>query len=83
MIATYGRIRIVADVLKGKTQRLITVGGGGVYARSNDDRWGPLGSPPMVTEDSPLSQDPNGPRPLLHDVGYGADGHAGPPRRLL
>ena len=61
-VATYGRIRIVADVLKGKTQRLITVGGGGVYARSNDDRWAPLGAPPMVPEDSPLSQDPNGPR---------------------
>ena len=27
-IATYGRIRLIAEVLKGKTQRLITVSGG-------------------------------------------------------
>jgi nucleoside-diphosphate-sugar epimerase len=61
-IATYGRIRIVADVIKGKTQRLVTVSGGMVYAPRNDPRWGPLGAPTVVPEDSPLSDDPNGPR---------------------
>ncbi|MBI4203186.1 MAG: NAD-dependent epimerase/dehydratase family protein, partial [Chloroflexi bacterium] len=61
-VATYGRVRIIADVIKGKTQRLITVGGGGVYAQRSDPRWGPLGAPTMVPEDSPLSDDPNGPR---------------------
>jgi len=61
-VATYGRIRIVAEVIKGKTQRLITVGGGGIYAQKSDPRWGPLGPPVMVPEESPLSDDPNGPR---------------------
>lgn len=61
-IATYGRVRIVADVMKGKTQRLITVSGSMVYARRNDPRWGPMGAPVAVSEDSPLADDPNGPR---------------------
>ena len=61
-IATYGRIRIAAEVVKGKTERLITVGGGGVYAQRDDPRWGSLGAPLMVKEDSPLADNPNGPR---------------------
>jgi len=61
-IATYGRIRLVADVLKGKTQRLITVSGGMLYATRNDPRWGSLGAPAVIPEDSPLTEDPHGPR---------------------
>jgi nucleoside-diphosphate-sugar epimerase len=61
-IATYGRIRLIANVLKGKTQRLITVSGGMLYADRNDPRWGPLGAPTVIPEDSPLTEDPNGPR---------------------
>ena len=61
-VATYGRIRLVAEVMKGKTQRLITAGGGGIYAQRNDPRWGPLGAPMVVSEDGPLSDDPEGPR---------------------
>jgi nucleoside-diphosphate-sugar epimerase len=61
-IATYGRIRLVADVVKGKTQRLITVSGGMLYAPRNDPRWGPLGAPASIPEDSPLTDDPGGPR---------------------
>ena len=52
----------MVDALKGKTQRLITVSGSMVYARRNDPRWGTLGAPMTVPEDSPLSDDPNGPR---------------------
>lgn len=58
-IATYGRIRLVADVLKGKTPRFIAVGGSGVYAKRDDPRWGPLGTPLLVSEDSPRTDDPN------------------------
>ena len=61
-IATYGRIRIVSEVVKGKTERLITIGGGGVYAPRDDSRWGPLGAPLMLKEDSPLANNPKGPR---------------------
>ena len=61
-IATYGRIRLIAEVLKGKTQRLITVSGGMLYAPRNDPRWGPLGAPAAIPEDSPVTVDPDGPR---------------------
>ncbi|MDA0988989.1 MAG: NAD-dependent dehydratase [Chloroflexi bacterium] len=61
-VATYGRIRLVADVLKGKTQRLITVSGGMLFAPRNDPRWGPLGAPAVIPEDSPLTDNPDGPR---------------------
>lgn len=59
-LATYGRMRIVADVLKGKTDRFIGVGGSSVYALRNDPRWGPLGQPMQVPEDSPRCDDPAG-----------------------
>src|SRR5688572_12339431 len=62
VIATYGRMRIIADLLKGKTGRFIGAGGAGVYARENDRRWGPLGPPTMVAEDAPRCDDPSGPK---------------------
>lgn len=58
VVATYGRIRIIAEVMKGRTGRLLTVSGGGVYAPRRDPRWGPLGAPPAVPEDSPLQDEP-------------------------
>lgn len=61
-IATYGRIRIIADILKGKTHHFIAVSGAGVYARRDDPRWGALGAPLMVPEDSPRSDNPSGSR---------------------
>ena len=61
-IVTYGRIRIVADVLKGRTPRLITASGAGVYARRDDPRWGPMGPPKYMTEEHPRADDPKGPR---------------------
>jgi nucleoside-diphosphate-sugar epimerase len=62
VIATYGRMRIIADVLRGKTGRFIGAGGAGVYAHPDDPRWGPLGPPIMAPEDSPLRDDPSGPK---------------------
>ena len=78
-IATYGRIRLIAEVMKGKTQRLITVSGGMLYAPRNDPRWGPLGAPAAIPEDAPVTVDPDGPQVAVHDLGNGADRSAGPP----
>lgn len=58
VVATYGRIRIVAEVMKGKTGRLVTVSGSAVYAPGRDPRWGPLGAPLARPEDGPLQEDP-------------------------
>jgi len=59
-LATYGRMRIVAELLKGKTSRFIGVGGSSVYALRDDPRWGALGQPMQVPEDSPRCDDPAG-----------------------
>jgi nucleoside-diphosphate-sugar epimerase len=62
VLATYGRMRIIADLMKGKTRRFIGVGGSAVYAQRSDPRWGPLGQPALVAEDSPRCDDPAGPK---------------------
>jgi len=61
-IATYGRMRYIADVLRGKTGRFIGVGGSSVYARFDDPRWGVLGPPTHVQESAPRCSDPAGPK---------------------
>ena len=62
VLATYGRMRIIAELVKGKTARFIGVGGSAVYAAPGDPRWGPLGRPVALTEDSPRCDDPSGPK---------------------
>jgi nucleoside-diphosphate-sugar epimerase len=62
VLATYGRMRIIANLVKGKTGRFIGVGGSAVYAHRDDPRWGPLGPPNLVPEDSPRCDDPAGPK---------------------
>jgi nucleoside-diphosphate-sugar epimerase len=62
VLATYGRMRIIANAVKGKTGRFIGVGGSAVYAPRDDPRWGALGQPVLVPEDSPRCDDPAGPR---------------------
>ena len=62
VLATYGRMRIIAELMKGKTGRFIGVGGSAVYAHRDDPRWGPLGAPTLVPEDSPRQDDPAGPK---------------------
>jgi nucleoside-diphosphate-sugar epimerase len=62
VLATYGRMRIIAALMKGKTGRFIGAGGSSVYAHRNDPRWGPLGPPMLVPEDSPRCDDPSGPK---------------------
>jgi nucleoside-diphosphate-sugar epimerase len=54
VIATYGRVRVIADVVADCTSRLITVSGSS-YAGVHDSRWGPVGVPMLVSESgSPL-----------------------------
>ena len=62
VLATYGRMRIIANLVKGKTGRFIGVGGSAVYAPRDDPRWGPLGQPVLVPEDGPRCDDPAGPK---------------------
>ena len=61
-IATYGRMRIIADLLRGKTRRFIGAGGSSVYAGHTDPRWGPLGPPTLVAEDAPRCDAPSAPK---------------------
>lgn len=63
-ICTYGRTRLVAEALKGKTERFIVVGGTASYAYGNlqDPRWGPLGVTCAYEDSSPVYDDPQGPR---------------------
>src|SRR5689334_15936797 len=62
VLATYGRMRIIAELVKGKAARFIGVGGASVYAPHDDPRWGPLGAPALVPEDAPRCDDPRGRR---------------------
>ena len=62
VLATYGRMRIIAELMKGKTARFIGAGGSRVYLQRSDPRWGPLGQPVQLPEDSPRCDDPAGPK---------------------
>lgn len=68
VIATYGRVRVIAEVLRGKTGRLITVSGAGGYAPPEDVRWGALGRPVSVREDSPMRETEDPANKLLHKI---------------
>ena len=61
VVCTYGRTRIASEVMKGRTERFIMTGGG-AYANPSDPRWGPLGASPVVVEEGPMQDDPEGPR---------------------
>lgn len=58
VVAMYGRLRITAEVMRGRTGRFIGIGGAGGYAQPNDPRWGPLGRPLMPDESGVWQTDP-------------------------
>lgn len=58
VIATYGRLRLVAEVMKGRTPRLIAVGGARVYKVLSPPPDSPVGVPIPLSEDLPLNDDP-------------------------
>jgi hypothetical protein len=53
VVAQYGRLRIVADVFKGRTERLVAVGGAtALFAPDDDERWGAIGKPALFPDTS-------------------------------
>jgi nucleoside-diphosphate-sugar epimerase len=67
VIATYGRVRIIAEVFAGRTDRLITISGS-AYAANDDPRWGPLGVPMLVGMRDVVLQDKEDGRVIPHKV---------------
>jgi nucleoside-diphosphate-sugar epimerase len=67
VIATYGRVRLIADVVADCTNRLITVSGSS-YAGVGDTRWGALGVPMLAREDGSPLQDVQDERAMPHKV---------------
>jgi nucleoside-diphosphate-sugar epimerase len=55
VVAQYGRLRIIAEVFKGRTERLVAVGGAtGIYAADGDERWGATGKPALFADTSTI-----------------------------
>jgi nucleoside-diphosphate-sugar epimerase len=53
VVAQYGRLRIIADVFKGRTERLVAVGGAtALFAPDDDERWGGIGKPALFPDTS-------------------------------
>lgn len=53
VVAQYGRLRIIADFFKGRTERLIAIGGAtGIFAPERDERWGAAGRPALFSDRS-------------------------------
>ena len=51
VVAQYGRLQMIADLLRGRTARLIAIGGAtGSLAAAGDPQWGRVGRPAIVTE---------------------------------
>ncbi len=58
VICTYGRLRLAAQVMKGRTPRFIGIGGGAYRALVHPLR-GPVGIPIPIPEDAPRNLDAN------------------------
>ncbi|KDA04865.1 NAD-dependent dehydratase [Microbacterium sp. CH12i] len=51
VLAQYGRLKTIVDVVSGRTPRLIAIGGAtGLAASTADPGWGPIGKPALLTE---------------------------------
>lgn len=58
VVCTYGRLRVVAQVMKGRTPRFIGIGGSRAYKALTPPPQGPVGVPIPIPEDAPLCLDP-------------------------
>ncbi|SQD95587.1 MULTISPECIES: NAD(P)-dependent oxidoreductase [unclassified Parafrankia] len=60
VVAQYGRLAVTTQVLAGRTDRVVAVGGAhGSLAHAADPRWGALGRPALPPEEAEhLEQDP-------------------------
>jgi nucleoside-diphosphate-sugar epimerase len=55
VVAQYGRLRVIAEVLAGRAGRLVAIGGAtGIFAPAEDERWGPAGKPALFPDDTDL-----------------------------
>jgi len=55
VVAQYGRLRIIADFFKGRTERLVAVGGAtAIFAPDGDERWGASGKPALFPDSSTI-----------------------------
>jgi nucleoside-diphosphate-sugar epimerase len=62
VVAQYGRLRIVADVLRGRTERLVAIGGAtALFAPDSDERWGATGQPALFPDTSEIYVRDEGP----------------------
>jgi nucleoside-diphosphate-sugar epimerase len=53
VVAQYGRLRVIAEVLAGRTGRLVAVGGAtGIFASDEDPRWGATRKPALFPDTS-------------------------------
>jgi nucleoside-diphosphate-sugar epimerase len=59
VVASYGRLRVIAEVLAGRTGRLVAAGGFALYRGWHDvDANFPAGLPVSTREDAPIVTDP-------------------------
>jgi nucleoside-diphosphate-sugar epimerase len=51
VVAQYGRLRIISEFFKGRTERLIAIGGAtGIFAAEEDERWGATHRPALFSD---------------------------------
>ena len=55
VVAQYGRLKVVADVLRGRCERVVAVGGAtALFAGDEDERWGATGQPALFPDTSTI-----------------------------
>lgn len=55
VVAQYGRLRVIAEGLRGRAGRVVAIGGAtGIFAAEDDERWGRIGKPSLFPDDTPL-----------------------------
>ena len=70
VVAQYGRLRVIAEVLRGRTERLIAVGGAtGIFAPDEDPRWGATRKPALFADTSTVYVDDPG-EDGAHKLGF-------------
>ena len=70
VVAQYGRLRVIAEVLRGRAERLIAVGGAtGIFAPDEDPRWGATRKPALFADTSTVYVDDPG-EDGAHKLGF-------------
>jgi nucleoside-diphosphate-sugar epimerase len=70
VVAQYGRLRVIAQVLAGRAGRLVAVGGAtGIFAPEEDPRWGATRKPALFPDTSTVYIDDPG-EDGAHKLGY-------------